>query len=454
MRRTRLRVWGKGLVGAITISVVAFTAMSAGAAGAAGTKLTPVGGNASGGKLEQQAAAIAKTKLVGPKGTGLTRGITSSSISIGCVYSASSFSGYATAIQGAFDVVNKAGGINGRQVTLVPCKDDAGVVQTNVAEVQQVVSQNQVFAVLSLSEVILAGSTNYLSTNQVPFYGWGFNPGFCGTRWGFGWNGCLGGNDYPEPIEAVAGNLAQAILAATGMKASSVRFAVQGDSNAAAVLSQGQYTGLMKALGAKVVYAQANFPTTPGADVTPYVSAMMASNPNVVYLSTPFADVGPIAAGLKAAGYKGAIMDFTNYIPGLLAAAPQLAAALQGEYVNTQVVPQEQNTAYVAQEKAALVAAGAQPFLTLGASVGYAEATELIEQLQAVGKNLNTKTFDQKINGGTFVSFANVGAGGLGKLKWPAAHYIPSDCAAIAQVSGTNFNVVAPFKCYNSYKVG
>src|SRR5665213_992432 len=145
-------------------------------------------------------------------------------------------------------------------------------------------------------------------------------------------------------------------------------------------------------------------------------------------------------------------MDFTNYIPGLLASAPQLAAALQGEYINTQVVPQEQTgSAWVASELAALKAIGQPAFLTLGASIGYAEANEFIEQLQAVGKNLNTKTFDNTVNGGKFVSYKNVGTGGPGKLLWPAAHFISADCATIVKVTGTAFNVVNPFKCYQSY---
>jgi hypothetical protein len=90
----------------------------------------------------------------------------------------------------------------------------------------------------------------------------------------------------------------------------------------------------------------------------------------------------------------------------------------------------------------------------LGASIGYAEATEFIEQLKAVGKNLNTKTFDQLVNGGKFENFTSaegVASGGLGKLLWPAAHFIPSDCSVIVKVSGTNYNVANPFKCYSSY---
>ena len=93
-------------------------------------------------------------------------------------------------------------------------------------------------------------------------------------------------------------------------------------------------------------------------------------------------------------------------------------------------------------------------FILFGAAIGYAQAEMLIEQLQKAGKDLNTKTFDQKINGGNFVSYTADPPGGPGKLQWPAAHYLPADCAAIVKVSGTNYTTVQPFSCYDSYKVG
>ena len=58
-------------------------------AGAA-TKAVP-GGNASGGSLAKTASKVA---LIGAKGTGLTRGITSTSISVGCVYTSADYAGY------------------------------------------------------------------------------------------------------------------------------------------------------------------------------------------------------------------------------------------------------------------------------------------------------------------------------------------------------------------------
>jgi branched-chain amino acid transport system substrate-binding protein len=408
-------------------------------------------GNAGSGQLASQGNSFQPS---GPKGTGLTRGITSTSVTMGCVYTSADYAGYQAGIQARFNAVNSTGGVFGRKLTLIPCKDDANSPQTNLQEVQQLVNQNNVFGVISLTQNILPSSTNFLNSNQVPFYGWGFLPGFCNTRWGFGWNGCLTGNattQSQQPIAAIAGNLAEAIIKASGLQASQVRLAVQSENTTSGQVGAAQYEALFKQLGSQVVYNKSDFPATGSPDVTPYVQAMMASNPNIIYISTPFANVGPMVAGLRAAGYKGISMDFTNYIPGLLPSSPQLAQALQGEYVNTQIVPQEQNTPFIQQIESALKAIGQQPFVTLGAEMGYIEAELLVEQLQAVGQTLNTQTFDQKVNGSGFTTFANL-QGGPGTLQWPAAHYLPADCAAIVKISGTNYQVVEPFSCYQSFK--
>jgi branched-chain amino acid transport system substrate-binding protein len=424
-----------------------------------------VTGNAGGGSIE---ALASKGSLTGPTGTGLTRGITGSTVTVGCVYTAQSFAGYNEALQSYFVAVNKAGGVNGRTINLIPCKDDNSTAQTNLQEVQQLVNQNNVFAIFSATQAILPGSTDFLNNNQVPFYGWGFLPGFCGTRWGFGWDGCLEGNAATKqqvPHAAIQGNLADAIIAASGLcpsgnGCSAVKVAVQSENSAAGKVGQAQYQTLFTQRGADVVYNQSNFPTTAGADVTPYTQAIIAAKPNIVEISTPFQDVGPIAAGLKSGGYTGIIFDFTNYVPGLLQASPQLAQAINNEYVNTQVVPQEQNTPWIQKEVADLTANGQKPFVTLGGAQAFAAGELFVESLQATGQTLNTKTFDQAVNGGSFSAFSSLSSCAVtgpcdrpGTLKFPAAHVLGADCAAIVQVQGTSYAVKEPFACYNSLLV-
>ena len=84
----------------------------------------------------------------------------------------------------------------GRKIDFSACQDDGSNPQTNLQIVQKLVQQDQVFAVVGISAAASTPSTDFMSKNQVPYYGWGFLPGFCGQRWGFGYNGCLVTN-YP-----------------------------------------------------------------------------------------------------------------------------------------------------------------------------------------------------------------------------------------------------------------
>lgn len=443
------------VVGGAAVTIGSALFLSAGVAGAT-TKIVTKVGNGGHGKIVSIANAAAG-KLVGPKGSGLTRGVTATSIKIGCVTTTQSYAEYQTGIEARIAQTNKAGGVNGRKITFVTCKNDNGSVQTNTTANEQLVTQDTVFGVITLSEFETPGATNFLNSHQVPYFGWGFMPGFCGYRWGFGWDGCLGGNSVPQPVEAVAGYLGQAILKAytktTGKPASTARVAVQDEGSAAGKVGQAEGVAAFAKTGAKLVYNAANYPATAsGVNPTPYVQAILASKPNIVYIETNFTNVAPLAGSLRAAGYTGILMDFTNYIPGLLQAVPALAKALTGEFVNTQVIPNETKTGthtkYVGQITAALSAIGKTPFVTLGAFMGYAEATMFIAMLKKAGKNLTTKSFTKAVNGG-FTSYKGL-KGGPGLTVWPADHYLPTDCAAMVQVKNGAYTVVEPYSCYTT----
>jgi branched-chain amino acid transport system substrate-binding protein len=465
-RRSKSRLLSLPLVAVFALSTTALAACgssststpsgSAASSGssskaAAGTVTTDIG-NAGGGQIVDQANAIAKTSLTGAAGSGLTRGVTSSSVTVGCITNFTEYAGFQEGIEARLARANKDK-INGRTVKLLSCKNDDSNAQTNVQQAQQLVSQSQVFSLFSLSDVMLPGTTNSLNSAQVPFFGFGYLPGFCGTRWGFGWNGCIAGNSVKEPVQAVAGNLGLAAIKASGRKATDLRVAFQGNTSVGAA-GNSQFALVYKSLGASVVYNQANFPATQtGVDNTPYVQAIMASKPDIVYLSLPFSAIGGLASALKAAGYKGISLDFTTYLPGLLASSPQLAKALDGEYISSQVVPFESNTPYIQQLKSDLQAIGKSNETTFGSFIGYAEADEFVEMIQAVGPNLDTKTFDQVVNNGRFVSYSSAPTGGPGKLTWPAAHYLPSDCASILKVESAAYKIIVPFSCYQSFKV-
>ena len=63
--------------------------------------------------------------------------------------------------------------------------------------------------------------------------------------------------------------------------------------------------------------------------------------------------------------------------------------------------------------------------------------------------SMSSKTFDQKVNGGSY-TYKSSAAGGPGQMEFPSMHTIPADCAAMLKISGTTYQEVVPFSCYPS----
>ncbi|HZP30930.1 MAG TPA: ABC transporter substrate-binding protein [Acidimicrobiia bacterium] len=395
---------------------------------------------------------VQKDPLKGATATGLTRGVTSSQVKLGCYLQAAAFAGAEDAMRARFERANKKHELPGkRTINFTGCSDDGANPQTDLQIVQRLVQQDQVFAVLGISQSILPSSTDFLNNQQVPYFGWGFLPGFCGTRWGFGWNGCLVSDDKDLKHPTLQANLGEAPIKATGQSPSQVRAAFQAEDTDSGHLGNVDYTKIFQQVGAKVVYAQANMPVQT-SDYTPYVRAVTAANPNVVLVSTSFTNVGGLSAALTAGGYKGLSVNFVGYLPGIIDKSAQLATALNGTSINNQTVPAEQNTAYVKQIQKDLQAIGKNTAINNNVSIGYAEADELVAMLKAAGKTLNTKTFDQAVNNPkkpfTYDSFSK---GGPGSVQYPAHHQVPTDCSAMVKYTNpSGYSVEVPFTCYKT----
>ena len=393
--------------------------------------------------------------LTGKEGSGLDRGVSDDSVKIGCIQDAKSYSGFEDGIKARFARANAEGGVNGRKIDFLGCNDEAGDQQQFLSLSKQLVEQDDAFGVITIEGVIPQASFDYWNQKEVPYTGWGFLPGFCGTRWGFGWNGCLSGNalDDAVPHAVVQTNLAEAIIDAA--KLTDVKVAIQGQDTESSKVAEEQYVKVFENAGAEVVYKAKNIPVPgPTTDYTPFVRPLLEAKPNLVMVSTSFGDVGGFTAALRSAGYEGEIFNFVAYIPGLLQAVPALSQALEGSYINTQIVPQEQQTPFVQQMEKDLEAAKAATgkFITFGGALGYAQANLWVGLLEAAGKDLNTKTFDQAVNvKGTKVTPGF--EGGIGDTNWPGNKFLPTNCAAIVKVEGGKFTLAKAFECYEPLRV-
>jgi len=438
--------------GAATTAAGGATTTAAG--GASATTAASGSGTSQSGPPADIVALAKKDPLTGKAATGLTRGITDTEIDIGCVVSLKNYAGAEDGYKARFQRVNDSGGINGRKINFKGCQDDNLDDNQNLSVTKRLVEQDKVFAIVGIGANFNVPTTDYVNQNEVPLMGWAISPGFCGTRWAFGFNGCLIGNVLPQavPHAVLQANLSDAIIKAAGLQPSEVRFAAQAGDDDSGHAGNAQYEALFKARGAQVVYSETTIPVPgPTTDYTPYAQAVIKANPNIVFTSTAFQDVGGFSAALKAAGYKGVNQNFVAYVPGLLDSSPQLADALNGTYVSTQIVPQEEQTEYIKQIEKDLtnVKAAAGTNILFGAALGYAEADVLVQMLTAAGKDLNTKTFDAAVNGGSF-KYQSELAGGPGSLGFPESHFLPADCSAIVKVNGTKYESVVPFQCYPS----
>jgi ABC-type branched-subunit amino acid transport system substrate-binding protein len=391
--------------------------------------------------------------LTGKAGSGLTRGVTSSSIKVGCYLQQASFAGADDGYKARFDRANTDKELpGGRTIDFSACQDDGSNPQTNLQIVQKLVQQDQVFAVVGISADVLTASTDFMNNNEVPYYGWGFLPGFCAARWGFGFNGCLVTN-YPNAKQQVyQANLALQPMQAAGLQPSATKVALQAGDDDAGHSGNATISQLFKLEGAKVVYNEANIPVPgPPASFTPFVQAVTAAKPNLVETLTNFQTAPGFTAALSAAGYTGPNVNFVGYVPGLLSTSAQLAAAFNGAYVSSQIVPQEAGTAYVKQVANDLQSVNAKTgkFITLAEGIAYAQADLLVSQLKAAGKTLDTKTFDQAINNGNY-TYKSSAAGGPGQMEFPSMHFIAADCAAMLKITGTTYTQSVPFTCYPS----
>ena len=395
-----------------------------------------------------------------PAATGSTGGSTGStgstaagtckdgaaSIKIGVLTQVQNYAGMDDGVKAVIERSNKTC-IGGRKLEFVGMKDDGSDPQKNLDLAKQLVESDKVTAIIATSAVLLPATTDYLASKKVPFFGWGFMQGFCGKdAWGFGFNGCLSGFAF-KTTDKTNGSLAEPIakyLKKDVDKMTIVIFNADDDSGKFGDL---QYQALFTKAQ---VLAKMNVPVQGAGDYTQFVNKVKETKPDAVMLSLDFVSAIKMKAALMQSGYAGAVYDYTTYVPGLLEASKDTAAALEGGYGVTQIPANEDNTAAIKQIEADLAASGSKlPFPTMGAHVGYWSA-ELFRQMavaaaakgEVTGESIRKNAIDSKFTS-TPVD------GGPGKVIIPENMNAPVPCGGLVQVKGGKYVSAVPFACYS-----
>ena len=315
---------------------------------------------------------------------------------MGGVNQVAGFPDTATGFQARITRANAEGGIGGRMIKFIGAQDDGGTVATDQQIVQSLILNDHVVAIAPITTVGLsAASSDFAVQNHTPMLGWSFLPNMCGSPWVYGFNGCLVNSkilnsSLMDPIIGVLGG------------ASKVRLAVQANNNAVGAAAATLYPTVLQKRGGTTVYNQQNIPDSGSVDYTPFVQAILKSKANLVINGVIFSQAIALAGALKAAGYTGAIQDFQTYAPGLLSQA-NVASALEGEYIDAQIPPQESQTPAIKQLEKDLVAIGKPSIISLSDQIGYWTGDLFVQMLKATaaaGRPLTGDGIEQTVNAG------------------------------------------------------
>ena len=364
--------------------------------------------------------------------------------------------GVAQGFQAGIYRFNKAGGLDGRKIKFLGFLDDGFSTQTNLTNAQQLVDNKHVAAVVPfLSEVGSPATGSFLEKSKVPFVGWGVNTAFTtASSWGYGING-LQINPNAQGIAGARQLLAYTKNTKTPGK---MKVALIAENIAGAIQANNALAGAFKYVKATVVYKEAPIAVLGTTTYAPYAQAIISSGATVAFETLDSTDAIGLAAALKAAGFKGTIVNGVTYFPGELASQPSEAAALQGVIVDDEFPANENNTPAVKQAQKDLAAIGQKPYLTSGVSVGYWSAILFEQMLRATLAKEGgdaSKVTGATIQAATHENFTYTDpiAGGIGTEYFPAATTIPTGCNTTVKTVGTGFKQIAPYQCQSAVDI-
>jgi ABC-type branched-subunit amino acid transport system substrate-binding protein len=365
-------------------------------------------------------------------------------IVIGGVADAAGNPGIAQGFAARVAEANRDGGIDGRQIKFLGVSDDGQSPSQDATVVQNLVLKDHVFAVAPVaSDWFQPESSGVLQQHSTPYVGYGTNPGFCGTPWGIPINGCLINTKY------LNASLVDPMIKASGKPASALKVAIIGQNNAASQAGLVLFKTLFTARGASVVFDQAEIPTSPNIDFSPYVQALMSSKPNLSVIDCSFSCAVGLSAALKGAGYSGLLYNFVTYLPGGLSSQPSVAAAIDGSYIESQFPVQESGSPATEHIKADLAAIHDSSAIQFGTNVGYWSADVLIAALKAAAAKgpLTPTALERTIASG--FDYRPALGGSIGPETFPEDLERPVPCATVVKADGTSYQQVVPFACYS-----
>lgn len=373
--------------------------------------------------------------------TRTTRGVTDDSVKVGGVQYGVYFGDAELAVEARIKKANDEGGVHGRTIEFVGAKENNNEPTTDVDLVRSLVEQDEVFALLPVMSGTF-GAVDYVLQNNVPFFGYGINPAFCGNELGFGVTGCV-----TNPSLTVGSNALGTVLEDFFDGDTDKTIAFIGEDNDSGRGGLHLLEASVEDKGFTVVASEASVPPPPEqvGDVSPFVNSLMTSDdggaPDVIYLQATFAGTR-IADGLQNGGYEGQIIT------------PSYSAALLGQpgyndiLINTQF-DMDPSVPANAEMLEAVHAINPDAEISLALVAGYWSADMFIKGLEATGEDLTVENFVATMNDNFTYSVDGV----VGESTWPTNHDEPVPCSALAEVRNNEFGYLMPLICGTNIEI-
>ncbi|NUT38878.1 MAG: ABC transporter substrate-binding protein [Thermoactinospora sp.] len=391
------------------------------------------------------AAAACAAEQSGGTASGAASGVTDTSIKIGGVLTKTSASGYSTkdaeiGAKARFERANASGGVHGRKIEFVGAEDDTQDSAKGDAAAKKLVQKDGVFALVPVHAPNFGGAA-FLEQQGVPWFGWATGPQWCGTKTGFGYNGCLAPKAGAGSQTWWGRQMADLLGGAQGKKVWVQTSDSSGSKYGGKTISQS-----FEAAGFSLVGVDSSLPAAaPPPDWLPHVNKIMATEPDVVVsviAGTKF-NAG-LYAGLKKAGYQGVLTDATSYDANILK-DPAQAQAFEGVIAAPMFEPFESTAPEIEQLRKDVEAVAPGTQLTQHLAIGYWAADIFLKVADQAGKDLTREKFLSVANG-TF-SYENAG---FGRIAYPKDHDEPNGCGALVKISGGAFQVAKNMKCFDN----
>ena len=369
--------------------------------------------------------------------TRTTRGVTDTTIKVGGLVYDTYYGDARVGVEARLKLANDDGGVHGRKIEVVGIENDNNESTKGAEITQRLVEQEGVFALLPVLSGQFGGG-DFIVQNNIPTFGWGTHPAFCGNTIAFGFTGCV-----TNPNLKVGSNALGTVLK-DHFGTSDKKIAFIGEDNDSGRGGLALLSASVADQGFEVVLEDNSLPAPPDVvgDASPFVTKILESDPDVVYLIATLSGT-TLAAALQNAGFDGTIIT-PSYSPLLLG-----APGYDGVFVNTQFSMDPAVPANAAMLEAVKAVKPDQK-LNLAVSAGYWVTDMFIKALEETGEDLTVEKFLATLNGGDF-SFEVEGV--VGPSTWPAKHDEPVPGAALVEVKGTEFVPVVPLTCGDTIEV-